>query len=83
MAPDAVAERRGLVFTAAAAAGDAEGRLAVDEVQAALGDDDLVVLQLQVALGEGLTLAGQPLQLAALCGLTAVEDPRCEGEEGE
>lgn len=66
VAPYAVAERRRLGVAAVGAAGDAVGRLAVDEVQAALGDDDLVVEQLEAPLGEGLALGAQPLQLTDL-----------------
>ena len=44
-------------------AGHPERRLAVDEVQARLRDDDLVALEPEAALGERLAYAAPPLQL--------------------
>lgn len=63
VAPHAVAER-GDAHLLALAAGDPVGRLAVDEVESAPGDHDLVVLQLEAPLEEGLALVAPPLHLA-------------------
>lgn len=66
-AQDPVAEGRAVLpgsLLVGVAAGDSEGRLAVDEVQAGFRDDDLVVLQLEAALSERLALTVLPLQLA-------------------
>lgn len=54
------------VVVAAFAAGHPERGLAVDEVQARVGDNDSVVVQLEAALSEGLTLVLYPLQRGAL-----------------
>lgn len=40
-----------------------EGRLAVDEVQASVWDDDFVGLQLEAALSKRLALTIPPLQM--------------------
>lgn len=61
--PDPVAERREAVSAAVrVAADDVERRLAVDKVEAGFGDDDLVVHELEVALGERLALIAHPLK---------------------
>lgn len=64
--PDAVAERPEaipcLLFLLHIAAEDSEGGLAVDEVEASLRDDDLVVLQPEATLSKRLTLTAPPLQ---------------------
>lgn len=51
------------VLVVAIAAGDSERRLAVDEVEAGLRDNDLVVLQLEATLSKCLALTASPLQL--------------------
>lgn len=65
--PDPVAQRLparvGGVFVVA---GDSEGRLAVDEVQAGVRDDDLVVSEFEPTLKESLALFTLPLQLSVV-----------------
>lgn len=66
VAPDPVAQRCEVFsrpLLVAIAAGDPERRLAVDEVEAGLRDDDLVVHQSEAALSERLALTVLPLQL--------------------
>lgn len=53
----------------AVVAGDSERRLAVDEVEACLWDDDLVVHQSEAALSERLALTVLPLQLGRRLGV--------------
>lgn len=63
-APDPVAQVPVLIILLAA--GHNERRLTVDEVETVVRDDDLVVLQREVALNEGLASICFPLQLVGI-----------------